>query len=130
MAVSVLLLTHHPVGDALLEAARHVLGPVPLRTLSVGVRAGDEPEAVLRRASRLVIDADEGAGVLVLTDLYGATPSNLGARLEQLGVAVRRVSGLSLPMLLRVFNYADQPLDELAAIAVAGGRQGIVGGHA
>jgi PTS system ascorbate-specific IIA component len=56
---------------------------------------------------------DGGAGVLVLTDLYGATPSNLAAKVAQLGTSVRRISAVNLPMLLRIMNYAELDLDEL-----------------
>jgi len=63
--------------------------------------------------------------VLVLADLYGATPCNIGLSLSSLGVRLRCVSGLNLPMLLRVLNYAEKPLDELAEIAASGGRGGI-----
>ena len=62
----------------------------------------------------------------MLTDLYGATPSNIAARLARLGTPVRRVSALSLPMLLRVMNYADLDLDELPAVAAAGARNGAI----
>ena len=69
---------------------------------------------------------DGGCGVLVLTDLYGATPSNLAAKVAHLGTPVRRVSALSLPMLLRVMNYPDLQLDELLAVAAAGARNGVL----
>ena len=69
---------------------------------------------------------DGGDGVLVLTDLYGASPANLAAKVARLGTPVRRVSGLNLPMLLRVMNYAELPLDELPAIAAAGARNGVI----
>ncbi len=62
--------------------------------------------------------------------LYGASPSNLAARLESTPVTVRRVSGLNLPMLLRVLNYPEQNLDALAQTAVTGARSGVVNGHA
>ena len=74
--------------------------------------------------------ADSGNGVLILVDLYGASPSNLAARLMQLGTPSRRVAGLSLPMLMRVCNYPDQLLDELALTAVSGGKTGVVLDHA
>ena len=84
------------------------------------------PEAVrarlLARRDRRMTDA----GVLVLTDLYGASPSNLAGRLARLGTPVRRVSALSLPMLLRVMNYSEQGLDELPATAAAGARNGVI----
>jgi len=78
------------------------------------------------QASAALRKVDGGHGVLVLTDLYGATPSNIAAKLARLGTPVRRVSALSLPMLLRVMNYADLPLDELPAIAAAGARNGVI----
>ena len=69
---------------------------------------------------------DDGDGVLLLVDLYGATPARLAARLAQLGTPARRVSGVGLPMLLRVLNYPEQSLDELARTAAAGARNGVV----
>ena len=77
-------------------------------------------------ASAAMRKVEGDAGVLILTDLHGAAPARLAARLAQLGTPVRRVSGLSLPMLLRVFNYAEQPLDELARTAAAGARNGVM----
>ena len=67
--------------------------------------------------------------MLILTDLYGASPSNLAARLTQLGTPARRVAGLNLPMLLRVCNYAEQELDALSLTAVSGGKTGVVLDH-
>ena len=64
--------------------------------------------------------------MLVLTDVYGATPANVAARLAHLGTPVRRVSALSLPMLLRVLNYPELALAELPAVAAAGARNGVV----
>jgi PTS system ascorbate-specific IIA component len=75
-------------------------------------------------------DLDHGDGVLVLADLYGATPCNIGLSLSELGVRLRCVSGLNLPMLLRVLNYSDKSLPELTEIAASGGRGGIFIDHA
>ena len=74
----------------------------------------------------VLLRVDGGAGVLVLTDLYGATPSNLAAKVAQLGTSVRRVSAVNLPMLLRIMNYAELDLDELPAVAAAGARNGVI----
>jgi PTS system ascorbate-specific IIA component len=84
----------------------------------------------LPQASAALRRADSGDGVLILTDLYGASPSNLAARLTQLGTPARRVAGLNLPMLLRACNYPDQTLDELALTAAHGGKTGVVLDHA
>jgi PTS system mannose-specific IIA component len=126
MAVGVLLLTHDGIGQSMIAATRGVVGPMSLRVASLAFNNGDDVDAFQGSAGRALVDLDSGEGVLVLTDLYGATPSNVGARLATLGVAIRRVSGLNLPMLLRVLNYADQPLDELAQIAAGGARNGVV----
>ncbi len=80
--------------------------------------------------NRHLRELDQGEGVLVLSDLYGATPCNIGLSMSEHGAHVRCVSGLNLPMLLRVMNYADQKLPELAEIAASGGRRGIFIDHA
>lgn len=126
MPVGVLLLTHDGIGQSLIAATRGVVGPMSLRVAALAFNNGDDVEAYQGSAGRALVDLDSGDGVLVLTDLYGATPSNVGARLATLGVPIRRVSGLNLPMLLRVLNYADQGLDELAQIAASGARNGVV----
>ena len=126
MAVGVLLITHKGIGTALLAVAGKLLPQLPLRTEVFEVAFDDDPDAVLPAASAALRRVDQGDGVLVLTDLYGATPSNVAARLSRLGTPVRRVSALSLPMLLRVMNYAELGLGELPAVAAAGSRNGVV----
>lgn len=126
MGVGVLLLTHEAMGAALVGAARHVLGRLSLPVDVVEVPASADPDNALKCAAAQARGLDGGDGVLVLTDLYGASPSNLAGRLARLGTPVRRVSALSLPMLLRVMNYSEQGLDELPAIAAAGARNGVI----
>src|SRR6476646_4097235 len=116
MSVGILLVTHEGIGTALRAVAERLLAPSPLRIEVLEVAFDVDPDAALPLASAALRRADSGAGVLVLTDLYGASPANIAARLAQLGTPVRRVSSLSLPMLLRVLNYADLALDELPAI--------------
>ena len=99
---------------------------LPLQTAAFEVPFDGDVDALLPQASAALRKVDGGHGVLVLTDLYGATPSNIAAKLSRLGTPVRRVSALSLPMLLRVMNYADLPLDELPAVAAAGARNGVI----
>jgi PTS system mannose-specific IIA component len=126
MSVGILLLTHEGIGTALMAAATRLLRQLPLKTEAFEVSYDADADALLPAASSALRRVDTGAGVLILTDLYGATPSNLGARLAQLGTPVRRVSALNLPMLLRVMNYADLDLDELPAVAAAGARNGVI----
>ena len=126
MAVGVLLVTHAGIGTAMIAVASALLRSLPLQVEAFEVPYDGDPEALLPQASAALRRVDGGDGVLVLTDLYGATPSNLAARLARLGTPVKRVSALSLPMLLRVLNYAELELDELPAVAAAGARNGVV----
>lgn len=125
MSVGVLLMTHEAVGNALISAAQHVMPKLPLRVSAVEVPPQADPEVMRTLTAHHARDLDQGDGVLILADLYGATPCNIGLSLSALGVHLRCVSGLNLPMLLRVLNYAEKPLDELAEVAASGGRGGI-----
>ena len=80
---------------------------------------------MLRDAKQAAEKLDSGDGVLVLTDMYGATPSNIACRLRKLH-DVRVVAGLNLPMLIRVLNYPGLDLDELMHKALSGGRDGVL----
>jgi PTS system ascorbate-specific IIA component len=125
---SVLVIAHRPLASALIAAARHVYsrcaGAVPATVRGLDVDPGDAPEELLARARALVDELDQGSGVLVLTDLLGATPGNIATRLIQPG-RVRVLAGVNLAMLLRVVCYGTQGVDELAAKAAEGGRRGI-----
>ena len=125
MVVGILLVTHPGIGSALVTVATRLLRTLPLPIETLEVPFDGDPDELLPQASASLRKVDGGEGVLVLTDLYGATPSNLAAQLARLGTPVRRVSALSLPMLLRVMNYAELTLDELPAIAAAGARNGV-----
>ena len=124
MSVGILLLTHEGLGAATLAVADRLLRQLPLRAEAFEVPFAADPDALLPEASAALRRVDGGDGVLLLTDLYGATPANLAARLARLGTPARRVAGLSLPMLLRVMNYPDCDLDELQRVAAAGARNG------
>lgn len=126
MTVGVLLLTHEGIGTAMHAVATRLLTRLPLRTAVFEVPFDASLETALPQASAALRTVDDGDGVVILTDLYGASPSNLAAELARLGTPARRVSGLSLPMLLRVMNYPEQALHELPATAAAGARNGVV----
>jgi PTS system ascorbate-specific IIA component len=130
VSVGVLLMTHEAVGKALISAARHVMPKLPLRVDAVEVPPDADPDVMRTLTAHHARALDQGEGVLVLADLYGATPCNIGLSLGELGVHLHCVSGLNLPMLLRVLNYAEKPLDEMAQIAASGGRGGIFIDHA
>ncbi len=130
MSVGVLLLTHEAMGDALIETARHLLGRISLKVDAFSIPPGSDTDFAMTSAAARVRKLDSGDGVLVLTDVFGATPSNVIDKIQPLGVKIRRVSGLSLPMLLRVLNYSEQNLAELAQTAADGARAGVRIDHA
>ena len=125
MSVGVLLLTHEAMGDALIETARHLLGRISLKIDAFSIPPGSDTDFAMTSAAARVRKLDSGDGVLVLTDIFGATPSNVIDKIQPLGVKLRRVSGLNLPMLLRVLNYSEQNLAELAQTAADGARAGV-----
>lgn len=126
MTCGILLVTHPGVGTALLDVATRLLRQLPLKTEAFEVPFDADLDALLPPASAALRRVDSGNGVLILTDLYGASPANLAGQLARLGTPVRRVSALSLPMLLRVMNYPEQGLDQLPATAAAGTRNGAI----
>jgi PTS system ascorbate-specific IIA component len=123
--IGVLLITHGRYGEDLLASASHVLGRVLLQVGHLEVSIKDEPEALLAAARKLVHGLDDGGGVLVMTDMYGATPCNIATQLIADG-NIEAVSGVSLPMLVRSLAYRDAPLPKVRDKAIAGGTEGVV----
>lgn len=126
MTCGILLITHPGVGTSLLEVATALLRQLPLKAEAFEVPFDVDLDALLPAASAAMRRVEGEDGVLVLTDLYGASPANLANQLVRLGTPARRVSGLSLSMLLRVMNYPEQGLDQLPATAAAGARNGVI----
>lgn len=125
MAVGLLTLTHGAIGHEIADAASSMLGSAPLRIRHIAVVNTDDPQLLQTQAELEIDSLDDGDGVLILTDLFGATPCNIANRLSG-GHAVRIVSGISLPMMIRVFNYPEKKLDALAQCALTGGQRGVL----
>lgn len=123
--IGVLIVTHGAVGEQMLATASQILGAAPARALSIGVGPDEDPEAVLACARALVAQIDDGSGVLVLTDMFGATPGNIAARLLADG-RIEGVTGLSLPMLVRALSGRDGTLEAAVKRALSGGAQGVL----
>ena len=123
--VGILLVTHNGLGDSFVDCVRHVLGEVPHNLKTLSVLASDDPKQKLVEGEALIKQLDLGGGVLILADVFGATPSNIGRQLCH-AERVRGVAGLNLPMLLRVMRQPGKTLPELVRIAIEGGRDCIV----
>ena len=125
MSIGILLITHDGLGQQLLDTAAGILGNAPLRVEAIGVTDNCDPDQVTGEAGRLCSELDQGDGVLVLTDLFGSTPSNIAVRLlEEHRVLV--LAGVNVPMLVRIFNYPSLPLEELGNKANSGARDGVI----
>lgn len=123
--IGVLILAHDGLGVALIASATHMLGHTPENVRAIGVTGADDPDAILVRARAALREIDTGTGVLVLTDIFGATPCNVASRLLDRG-RVEGVSGVNLPMLMRVLTYCGGGLESLVAKARSGGTEGVV----
>lgn len=124
MSTGLLIISHDRIGRTLLEAASNMLNGCPLRTELLSASRDCDPDRLLLQARALVESLDGGDGVLVLTDLFGSTPSNIATRLLD-RPGVRIVTGINLPMLIRILNYPQLSTDALVDKAVSGGRDGI-----
>ena len=123
--IGVLLVTHGEIGTALLTSASQILGGAPHQVATLSVWRHDDPDDLVLRARELLEQLDAGDGVLVLTDIFGATPGNVIARLLEDG-HIEGVSGLSLPMLLRVLTSRNGSLAGAVKLALSGGTEGVV----
>ncbi|HEX2332866.1 MAG TPA: PTS sugar transporter subunit IIA [Burkholderiales bacterium] len=123
--IGVLIVTHGSIGEALLTSATQILGVAPQQVATLSVWRQDDPDDLVLRARELLEGLDAGEGVLVLTDIFGATPGNVVSRLLEDG-RIEGVSGVSLPMLLRVITGRNGSLSDAVQRALSGGAEGVV----
>jgi len=125
MSVAILIIGHHEIGNALLEAVSTTFsGELPLSMESFPVSSDADPDTLCPKLETLIEQLDQGDGVLLLTDLYGSTPCNIATKIQDKH-HFNIVTGLNLAMLIRVMNYPEQNLDELTETAKKGGQEAI-----
>jgi mannose PTS system EIIA component len=123
--VGILIVAHGTLGESLIHCASHVLGSRPMQLMQIGVTIHDDPQQILPQATNLVRQLDQGDGVLILTDVYGATPGNIAAKLLIPG-SVAGVAGVNLPMLVRALTYRRESLEIVVSKAMSGGVEGVI----
>ena len=122
--IGILIISHGNLGESLVESANHVMGKTLPNLAYIAIHPQDDPDVILSKATELVRELDSGEGVLVLSDICGATPCNIAARLT-VPARVTCLAGVNLPMLVRALTYRGEPLPAVAEKALAGGHDGV-----
>jgi mannose PTS system EIIA component len=122
--IGILIIAHGNLGDSLIQCMTHLLGKKPDAVTSLQVTGTDDARSLLPSAQRLVRAVDAGEGVLVITDIFGSTPSNLACKLLIPG-QVEGVAGANVPMLLRAVTYRTRGMDVMLKRVVSGGCEGV-----
>ncbi|HVW64941.1 MAG TPA: PTS fructose transporter subunit IIA [Nitrosospira sp.] len=123
--IGILIIAHGDLGSSFVQCASHIMGSEPPRLMHLRISAGDDPDVILSGALKLIRELDSGSGVLVLSDICGATPCNIGSRLVRQG-KVECLAGVNLPMLVRALTYRHEPLAIASEKALAGGKEGVL----
>ena len=123
--IGVMILAQEDIGRGLIAAVEHVFGQVPPQLAAVPVHYDQPPEQLAQTVQAQIRQLDQGDGVLILADIYGATHTNVACGLLRKN-AVELVAGVNLPMLIRVLNYRQLDFPALLQKALSGGPEGIV----
>ncbi len=126
--IALLIVAHGNLGDSLIQCATYVLGKRPEALENLDLSACKDPNEMLERAQARLKEMDKGDGVLILTDVYGATPCNTVCKILR-SHQVEAVAGVNLPMLLKALTYREQGMAALIEKAVSGGQSGIFNIH-
>ncbi|MBA4740027.1 MAG: PTS fructose transporter subunit IIA [Burkholderiales bacterium] len=123
--VGIVLITHGFLGQTLIDCAKHVIGD-PLKNITaVGINGSGSIEAMTEKAAEAISNVDDGSGIIVLTDMYGGSPSNITKKLLE-SDNVYGISGVNLPMLIRVLTYQDRDIKTLIKKGLSGGSEGVM----
>jgi PTS system ascorbate-specific IIA component len=123
--IGILLITHGELGKSLIECASHVLGSKPVSLESLSIENDCEHENMFKQISERIDLLDQGDGVLILTDIFGATPCNIITKIIK-PEKVNAIAGVNLSMLIRSISYCHEPFDVLIAKAIQGAQDGII----
>jgi PTS system ascorbate-specific IIA component len=123
--IGVLIIAHDSLADGLARAVTHVLGARPPQFEILPVAPTDDPSQLLPAARELIANLDTGKGVMVFSDIYGASPCNVVGKLLKPG-RVEGIAGVNLPMLVRALTYRNRDLDTMVKKAVSGGCEGVL----
>lgn len=123
--IGILIISHGDLGDSLIHCANHVMGEKPKYLMHLSVTIQDDPDVAISKALKLLKQIDRGDGVLILSDICGATPCNIANRLISPG-RVECLAGVNLSMLVRALTYRNESLVAVVEKALTGGKEGVM----
>ena len=123
--IGILIISHENLGEEFVRCATHILGERPNNLICLAIQAHDDPAFNVAQAKKLLAELDHGEGVLIITDICGATPCNIASQLTIPG-KVACLAGINLSMLLRILSYRNEPLDSVINKALDGGKKGVM----
>ena len=123
--IGILIISHGDLGNSLINCSNHIMGKRPEHLVHLGVTIQDDSDAIILNALELLKQLDCGDGVLILSDICGATPCNIATELVNPG-RVECLSGVNLSMLIRALTYRDKSLESLVEKALSGGKEGVM----
>ena len=126
MKTAILIIAHAPLASAYCEAASHILNGQHEQLICLDIKADADVEQSVKAGIGMLKQLADEQGALVLTDCFGATPSNIARRVADSNPHNQLVTGINLPMLIRVLNYQQEKAAALAGIAVDGGKTAII----
>ena len=121
--IGIVICTHAALSESLLSAVEMIVGPFE-NTECVSVNPGEGPDLILERLQNATQKANTGSGVVILCDMFGGTPSNMS--LSMLGDDIEIVTGVNLPMLIKLSTIRSKPLGEIATTIQEHGRKNIL----
>ena len=123
--IGILVVSHEPLGTALIACTRHIFGRMPVQLAALDVIPDEDPAAAVQAARELMARINDGSGVLVLTDVFGATPSRIAVQLaEPRRVVV--IAGVNLPLLVKALTNRKGPIEDMADELMTRARDAIV----
>ncbi len=123
--IGIVIVTHGRLGEALLEASEFILGGRPEATVAVSIDLNQNVDRLREKVAGAVKKVNRGGGVLVLTDMFGGTPSNISYSFLEEG-RLDVLTGVNLPILVQALTQRERlPLGELAASLETYGRRSI-----
>jgi mannose PTS system EIIA component len=125
MSAAILIVSHGEMGNALIDVAEKMIGHFPVQIDQVGIDFDTPIDQASQQVSTKLEKLNRGEGVLVLTDIFGATPSNVACQFQQSN-KIAIVSGINLPMLLKVVSEPRLSLEEMRNRAIESGKTGII----